>query len=861
MHSEIVSKKWNKNYNILLFGQGTYLNKGCEAIILTTAGNMKRANSNNKVTVCTYDIDGDKKKYNDIIDKYISHRRANDLAEDEKVLIDNHSNVELYLQKNAINEIDNSDICISVGGDNYCYNNNNRWYAIDDAVKDKNKKLILWGASINEDAVDESFLKDIRRFDIVYVRESLTYELLSRFVDNKKLVLQPDTAFSLDPNKIKLPKQFEENLGIVGLNISPLIFNYKGDNAVDIIASVIGLIEHILKTYPYKIALIPHVYIAGSSDLNTLREIKKAYADNERVFVLDDKIYDCRELKYIISKCKFIVAARTHASIAGYSMQIPTLVLGYSIKSKGIAKDIFGDYENYVLPIEELSEKKLIEKFEFLVKNETKIKDILSQKMPSYLEKSKKLFETVIRRMEENEKGDITKKEKCSGCSACASACPEKAIEMIQDDEGFSYPFIDIDKCTNCGICRIVCPNNKKYVHKYDGLKSYACKSLDEGERAKSSSGGIFSLLASSVLNDGGSVFGAIYDNYDVKHIGIENESGLEKLRGSKYAESTIGNSYIEVKRKLSDGKKILFSGVPCQIEGLKSFLGKDYPNLYCVSVVCHGVPSKKVFSQYLKEMEKKYDDKIVRVNFRNKEKGWKDFQIEYVFGNKTIKRKIWEDAFMIGFLKNYYLRQSCYDCDYRLNKKNTSDIILGDFWGIQDELEMFDDNKGVSAVIVNSKKGQELFNRIQDKIKNKEVLVDQIGVHNLCLKDSVPLNSERFEFFDLFNRAGLIFTIEYLEKNKEAESLKNKLQQSQEELFQAQEKIQQNQLDLNRLESMTIQNPLRERASSDIMNSRKWKLMMGISAAFGFVFPHGSLRRKFLRMSYKLVERLFKRK
>lgn len=813
----------DKKYNILLFGHGSYLNKGCEAIVTSTSKIIKEFNQNNKITVATFDIENDRKYYNDVIDKYVIHEWAHKFNKEKIAACDEKKiDIEEMAHKDVIKEIERNDLFLSVGGDNYCYNVSNWLYFIDKKIREKNKKLILWGASVNAEAIDEKFIKDIRKFDIVLVRESLTHNLLSEFVDEKKIILSPDVAFSLEIQKINLPESFNSEEGIVGLNISPMILNYQSDGK-DTIASVKKLIDYILSNYKYKIALIPHVYIADGNDLNTLEKIKEMYSNEERVFVLNEKIYNCNELKYIISKCKFLIAARTHASIAGYSTNVPTLVLGYSIKSKGIAKDIFGNYEDYVLPIEEISEKKLIEKFKYLVKNEEKIKNVLENKMPIFKKKAEKLFEIILERLEKLDGENITKKEGCSGCGACENSCPQKAIEMKEDEECFLYPNINKQKCTECNICRNICPNNRSYEYKYSKLFAYACKNISKSERLKSSSGGVFSLLAKNILKQGGCVFGAAYSDYDVRHIKIDNEKDLNKLRGSKYVQSIIGDCYSLAKNELEIGRKVLFSGVPCQIEGLKAFLGNNYPNLYCVSVICHGVPSKKVFLKNIKELEKKQNDVLVEINFRNKEQGWKNYQVEYIFKNKSIKKKIWEDSFMIGFLKNYYLRQLCYDCEYRLFKKSTADIILGDFWGIDIEDENFDDDNGVSAVIVNSEKGHEVFEKIKNNMIFKTVKVEQIYKHNTCLKEAIALNKERFEFFGLLEKNGFDFVIKYLRK-KEDEKLHKNLQ--------------------NKIEIIHI--------------SRKQQIIIKIVSFLNFIFPPKTLANGCLKVGYYKIFKIY---
>lgn len=201
---------------------------------------------------------------------------------------------------------------------------------------------------------------------------------------------------------------------------------------------------------------------------------------------------------------------------------------------------------------------------------------------------------------------NVTKKHKCSGCSACANACPKKCISMRPDIEGFVYPEVDMRKCVECNICTQVCP----FINPYPISKSkqaYACKSKDETVRISSSSGGIFSLIADYFLDRGGVVFGAGFDeNMKLVHQSVDTKEALKLLRGSKYVQSDMGNCFSEAKMLLDDGKLVLFSGTPCQISGLRHFLNKGYDNLFCADVVCHGVPSPSVWKSYVSYQEKK---------------------------------------------------------------------------------------------------------------------------------------------------------------------------------------------------------------------------------------------------------------
>ena len=323
-------------------------------------------------------------------------------------------------------------------------------------------------------------------------------------------------------------------------------------------------------------------------------------------------------------------------------------------------------------------------------------------------------------------------KKNCVGCFACSQRCPSSCISMEEDSEGFLYPSIDTERCTDCGICEKVCPvvNQQK---KRDPLKVFAAKNKNEEIRSQSSSGGVFTLLAEHILDEGGVVFGARFNKkWEVVHDYTETTDGLAAFRGSKYAQSRIGNMYKQAEKFLKEKRKVLFTGTPCQIAGLKLYLGKEYEDLLTVEFICHGVPSPKVWQMYLDEIcihqvaknnsvflrhkkEKKY--KIERIEFRGKKTGWKksSFAItfsELISGKKNsvlLSETLNENLFMQGFLKNLYLRPSCHSCPSK-SLKSGCDITIGDFWGIQNCHTDFDDDKGVSLVMINTPKGNNIW-------------------------------------------------------------------------------------------------------------------------------------------------------
>ena len=315
---------------------------------------------------------------------------------------------------------------------------------------------------------------------------------------------------------------------------------------------------------------------------------------------------------------------------------------------------------------------------------------------------------------------DIRHKADCCGCEACVQVCPKKCINFSRDGQGFLYPVVDRVSCIDCGLCEKVCPViNKVTPSKNIPSTLYAVKSSDHAIREQSSSGGFFSLLADYVLTKGGVVYGAAFDSaFNVCHIRVDNIEQLPKLRGSKYVQSRIGQTFCECKDDLKADRLVLFTGTPCQISALGNFLRKDYDNLIMVEVVCHGVPSPMIYQQYLKEtVIKDFQDRtITKVNFRTKIGSWKKyfFTVEYTDCGEISEYKecVTDSLYMKGFLSDLYVRPSCFECPAK-NFTSGADFTIADFWGQEYTFPEFDEDKGVSAVFVNTAKAREVFNKI----------------------------------------------------------------------------------------------------------------------------------------------------
>lgn len=349
------------------------------------------------------------------------------------------------------------------------------------------------------------------------------------------------------------------------------------------------------------------------------------------------------------------------------------------------------------------------------------------------------------------------KRSECCGCGACAQICPRKCIEMVQDTEGFLYPKINESECVRCGKCYNVCHIKNDFPRKGKISETYYAKNVNRDVRVNSSSGGIFAELAESVLSEHGVVFGAAFssDWRNVNHIAVQSSEELYKLIGSKYVQSEIGESFVEAKEYLESGKKVLFAGTPCQIHGLYSFLNKDYTNLVTIEVICHGVPSKKVWDKYLDGILEKQNGDISNVSFRFKEPGWRNYSLKFEFEGGSVKSSpVSTDPYMQALLNNLSLRPSCYDCGCK-DMVGVSDITLGDAWGIENYCKELDDNMGTSVIFVRTSTGKDMINRVSSNLQIvKADGYEECLKYNPAICSSVVMPNRRSEFFEDLNQA-----------------------------------------------------------------------------------------------------------
>ena len=346
----------------------------------------------------------------------------------------------------------------------------------------------------------------------------------------------------------------------------------------------------------------------------------------------------------------------------------------------------------------------------------------------------------------------LCKKEDCTGCSACYQTCKFGAINMKQDGHGFAHPDIDSELCTGCGACVKVCPIISGSPSPKLKQKGFAAWSKSDAVRKLSSSGGIFTELARYVIGKGGTVCGATLDkDLSVKHIQIDKADEIYKLRGSKYVQSDTSKIFQEVKARLNADKErlVLFSGTPCQVDGMKKFLKRDYPNLLTVDLVCHGTPSPGMWQQYVNFQSIKNGSRLVDYQFREKKKSWTFFNSKLSFDNGSTKEYDWfRDMWLRIFLSNKGLRSSCYGCRYT-SMKRVSDITLADFWGYQPEGS--DDkktDKGISLVLCNNERGYEAFNEIKEKVVSFPRSLETIEKSQRSLSSPWPKPNGTDEFW-----------------------------------------------------------------------------------------------------------------
>lgn len=340
---------------------------------------------------------------------------------------------------------------------------------------------------------------------------------------------------------------------------------------------------------------------------------------------------------------------------------------------------------------------------------------------------------------------DNNDKYLCSGCTACQTICPVNAIEMVMDEEGFKYPKIDSEKCIDCGACKKVCPNVKKSSEN-NILKAYGVKHKKLEERKTSRSGAAFIAISDYILENGGIVYGCVLNkDFSVSHTRATNKEERDLFKGSKYVQSNFDGIIVDIKEDLKNGKTVLFGGTACQVAGIKSAIPNSLQeNLYCCDLICHGVPSVKIYEEFLAYMERTQGKKIKKFIFRDKSFGWSAHYETMIFEDDS---KISTRYFTNLFMSHTILRPACYKCNYA-NQNRPADITVADFWGVDEVAPEFYDEIGVSLVIINSEKGDKIFEIAKRDVDFVDCSIEDCIKHTYTLNQPTPESPARKEFW-----------------------------------------------------------------------------------------------------------------
>ena len=352
---------------------------------------------------------------------------------------------------------------------------------------------------------------------------------------------------------------------------------------------------------------------------------------------------------------------------------------------------------------------------------------------------------------------EICKREKCTGCFACYNACPKKCIKMQENTYGFLYPEIDFNQCVNCGKCEAVCPvNNQIQLNKVKSV--YAGWSLDESERASSTSGGVAAEISKSYIEKGGVIYGAcINDSLEVTHKRISRNEELPLLKQSKYVQSRINDSYKMIQEDLHNGMDVLFVGTSCQVAGLKNYLGKEYDNLLLCDIVCHGVPSYKMLREYIDSVSE--NKKVTSYKFRN----GNEYYFSLFDGDVKINESyLRESTYFLAFMEGLTCRNNCYECRYCTDTR-VGDITLGDFWGLGKKIPFTKDKRnGVSLILFNTDKGLTLKGYLEKVCFMEQRTLEEAVEGNMQLREPLQNNVQRKKFEKLYSKKGFNYAVKH---------------------------------------------------------------------------------------------------
>ncbi len=377
----------------LIYQHAGSLNHGCEALATMVSSEIKRVFPGAEVNLRSHAPEED---HIDSIDKVLLHKGLikwtvpHIVFQVDKRLFPLGKIKDIILADRKMSAMAHQyDGLVAIGGDNYCYSKGKSEWPTDIAIKNKDKKMMLWGASIEPKDLPGELTEHLKNFNIITARESITFNALVENGLGDRVHLVADPAFLLEAEYLTLPENWKENQ-MVGINLSPLILNYSKNKTV-VKESIKRLVEYIISETEMNVVLVPHVLHATTNDLSVLKPIYEKFKTTGRVLLLDDQTLTCKQLKGYISRCRFFIGARTHSIVAAYSSGVPAIALGYSVKAKGIARDLFGSEDNLVLPVQTFDDPSLaVNAIKYLFENEDAIKDIYNERLPSYIENAKK---------------------------------------------------------------------------------------------------------------------------------------------------------------------------------------------------------------------------------------------------------------------------------------------------------------------------------------------------------------------------------------------------------------------------------------------------------------------------------------
>ncbi|KZX17306.1 polysaccharide pyruvyl transferase family protein [Methanobrevibacter filiformis] len=584
-----------------------------------------------------------------------------------------------------------------------------------------NSKKISYGVSIGSDNVDiydiPLFKHYLQNLDDISIREKSSLKSLSECSDK-------DIDIVIDPTLLLERKYYDDLKVDMDLKDKEYIFVYTLENNEEIIKIAQEISEKeglpIIFNRPYKkfedqLRSVP--FIGPKEFLGVLKNAKYVVTNSFHGVVFSI-IYN----KTFVTVPNTKTPQRVEELIGSLGLE---QVLFYNYDEFKDINNIKIDYANVESKLKVLKDKSL----EFLEK--------------SLIKKEKANINLNLSYLDDNDKF------KCYGCYACKEICPDNAIEMITDNEGFVYPKINENLCGHCNICRKICIySNDTLMEKNTNIqKVFAGYNKYSNNRAYASSGGLFLSLSKNIISSGGYVVGAKYtDDMEVKHDIVKNLEESKDFSGSKYVKSDISDLFPKIKDLLDKGKVVMFTGVPCQVAGLKSYLNKYHDNLYLVEILCHSNPSPKVFKKYISYLEDKFNDKVIDFKFKDKTMGWNNPSVLIKFrSGKTIRENGRYNNYNRGFQTSLFPRPCCSECEF-VYENRPGDITIADFWGIEKYEESMKDDLGVSLIITNTSKGNSLFNEIKPQLKLKEENMEKAFANNH--KHSIVLNRRRTEFF-----------------------------------------------------------------------------------------------------------------